>query len=89
MVLSITFQNGLTAVHIACKNGRRAILCSLLEKAKTQKHFCFKRSLPSDYDVAMSARAREVCFIDICMKASCYLYDALLNQHASVLMLVL
>ena len=57
----LLFQNGLTAVHIACKNGRRAILSSLLEKAKTQKHFCFKRSLPSDYDVVMSAKAREVC----------------------------
>ena len=56
----LLFQNGLTAVHIACKSGRRTILSSLLEKAKTQKHFCFKRSLPSDYDVVMSAKAREV-----------------------------
>lgn len=70
------FQNGLTAVHIACKNGRRGILCSLLEKAKTQKNFCFKRSLPSDYDVVMSAKAREVSLINliiICMNARCSL----------------
>ena len=59
----LLFQNGLTAVHIACKNGRRAILSSLLEKAKTQKHFCFKRNLSTDYDVVMSAKAREVGFV--------------------------
>ena len=57
----LPFQTGLTAVHIASKKGRRDVLSSLLEKAKTQKHFCFKRDLPSDYDVAMSAKAREVC----------------------------
>lgn len=58
--LILLFQNGLTAVHIACKNGRRVILSCLLEEAKTQKHFCFKRKLSSDYDVVISAKAREV-----------------------------
>ena len=39
-------------------------MSSVLEKAKTQKHFCFMRSLPSDYDVVISAKAREVGFVN-------------------------
>ena len=65
----LLFQNGLTAVHIACKNGRRVILSCLLEEAKTQKRFCFKRKLSSDYDVVMSAKAREVR--TCCMLCNC------------------
>ena len=57
------FQSGLTAVHIACRMGRKSILNDLIAKAKTQKHFNFKRNLPSDYEVAMSAKQREVCDI--------------------------
>ena len=64
--LILLFQNGLTAVHIACKNGRKVILGCLLEEAKTQKRFCFKRKLSSDYDVVMSAKAREVRTCRLC-----------------------
>ena len=60
-VVLIPFQHGLTAVHIACKKGRKDIVCELVEKARTQKNFCFKREMSSDYEVAMSAKGRDVC----------------------------
>lgn len=60
MSVSYSFQNGVTAVHIASKKGKKSILSALLEKAKKQKRFNFKRSLQSDYEVVMLAKAREV-----------------------------
>ena len=50
-------------MHIACRIGRKGILNDLITKAKAQKHFNFKRNMPSDYEVAMSAKQREVCYM--------------------------
>ena len=58
----IPFQHGLTALHIACKKGRKGIVCELVAKARTQKNFCFKRNVASDYEVAVSAKGRHVCW---------------------------
>ena len=48
-------------MHICCRMGRKGVLSILLAEAKTQKRFNFKRNLKSDYEVAMSAKVREVC----------------------------
>ena len=56
-------QYGLTAVHIVCKKGNLNILRKLLSTDKQQNVYCSVKgrpALPTDCEVVLSARAKEV-----------------------------
>ena len=60
-IISCNVQNGLTALHIACKKGIVGVVRLIREKGEEQKRFCGLQ-LNSDYEVLINAKERlQVC----------------------------
>ncbi len=51
-------QEGLNALHIACKTGNLEICQLLLKKAKDQNHFGEKKTFTSDLSILVNAKEK-------------------------------